>query len=168
MSEKEDLIIRAATEDDTAVILDFIRSLATYEKLLHEVSADEEGLRKNLFERQAAEVLLAESMGSPAGFALFFHNFSTFLGMPGIYIEDLFVHPEFRGRGIGARLLAAIAALAVERGCGRLEWAVLDWNEPAMRFYRRLGAGSRDEWKLFRLTGSSLLELAGTTPLPGE
>ncbi len=153
--------LRFATADDAGLILDFIRQLADYEKLSPEVVADEGLLRQTLFgDRQVAEVVIASYDKEPAGFALFFHNFSTFLGRPGIYLEDLFVIPKLRGRGIGRVLLSYLAQIAVERGCGRLEWSVLDWNEPAIRFYLRLGAQAMDEWTVFRVTGDSLVELA--------
>lgn len=153
--------LRFATADDAGLILAFIRELAEYEQMSHEVVADEAGLRRALFgERRFAEVVLAEEGDQPVGFALFFHNFSTFLGRPGIYLEDLFVRPRARGRGIGKALLAFLAKLAVERGCGRLEWWVLDWNEDAIRFYERLGARGMDEWTIFRLDGSALEDLA--------
>jgi GNAT superfamily N-acetyltransferase len=156
------VVIRPAGPDDTAVILEHIRGLAEYERLSHEVRATEPGLRAALFgPHPGAEVLLAEVEGQPAGFALFFHNFSTFLGQRGIYLEDLFVRPEYRHRGIGRRLLAELAALAVARHCGRLEWSVLDWNAPAIGFYRALGAVPMDEWTVFRLTGDALTRLAG-------
>lgn len=156
------LTIRPATGRDVSLILAFIRELAEYEKLSHEVVATEEGLHESLFgERPAAEVLLAHLGDEPAGFALFFHNFSTFLGQPGIYLEDLYVRPEHRGAGIGWALLAYLARLAKERDCGRLEWWVLDWNEPAIRFYRRLGASPMDDWTIYRLTGAALEEMAG-------
>ncbi len=155
------LRLRFAGEGDTGRVLAFIRELAAYERLAHEVVADEETLRKNLFgARPFAEVVLAELEGETVGFALFFHNFSTFLGRPGIYLEDLFVRPEHRGRGIGTVLLAFLARLAVERGCGRLDWAVLDWNRSAMEFYRGLGARSLDDWKIFRLDGKALESVA--------
>src|SRR5579872_7442819 len=132
--------IRSAVAADVPLILGFIRELAEYEKLAHEVVATEAVLRESLFgARPAAECLIAESGGKPAGFALFFHNFSTFLGKPGLYLEDLYVKPELRGQGVGRKLLAHLARLAVSRGCGRFEWAVLDWNEPAIRFYQGLG-----------------------------
>jgi GNAT superfamily N-acetyltransferase len=154
--------VRMAEEDDTPMILDFIRQLAVYEKLEHEVVADEQRLRATLFgDRSFAEVIIAEHAGEPAGFALFFHNYSTFLARPGLYLEDLFVRPELRGRGIGKLLLQTLARIAVDRGCGRFEWWVLDWNEPAIRFYRRLGAQSMDEWTVFRVTGDALTDLAG-------
>ena len=157
----ESLAIRAAVEADAPLILHFIRRLAEYERLAHEVVATEDGLRRSLFgEKPAAEVVIAEWAGEPTGFALFFHNFSTFLGRPGVYLEDLYVEPAHRGRGIGRALLAYLARLAVERGCGRLEWAVLDWNEPAIRFYRSLGAAPMDEWTVMRVTGDGLRALA--------
>lgn len=153
--------IRAAVEADVPVILKFIRQLADYEKLAHEVVADEAQLRATLFgERAYAEVLLAERAGTPVGFALFFHNYSTFLGRPGIYLEDLFVDPVARGLGVGQALLRRLAQLALERDCGRLEWWVLDSNQPAIEFYRRHGAEPMDDWTVFRVTGPALFELA--------
>jgi GNAT superfamily N-acetyltransferase len=150
-----------ARPEDVPVILNLIRALGEYERLSHEVVATEDGLRTWLFgERPAAEVVLAYVDGSVTGFALFFHNFSTFLGRPGLYLEDLFVVPEWRGRGIGQRLLRHLAELAVERGCGRMEWTVLDWNESALRFYERMGARVMKEWRLCRLTGDSLARVA--------
>jgi GNAT superfamily N-acetyltransferase len=156
-----DLEIHPATEADVPLILTFIRELADYERLSHEVVATEDALRNSLFgERRFAEVLLGYGGWSPAGFALFFHNFSTFLGKPGIYLEDLYVRPEFRGAGIGRALLVHLARLARERGCGRLEWSVLDWNEPAVGFYRGIGASAVDGWTVYRLTGEALEGLA--------
>ena len=156
------LRIREAERGDTALILELIRGLAEYEKLSHEVVATPELLEKWLFgERPVAEVLIAEWEGQARGFALFFHNFSTFLGRPGFYLEDLYVQPEFRGRGIGKGLLLKLAQLAVSRGYGRVEWSVLDWNEPAIQFYKSLGAKPMDEWTVFRLTGDELSQ-AGT------
>lgn len=156
-----ELNLRFAGEADAELILELICGLAEFERLAHEVVADADTLRRFLFGRQpAAEVLIAEYEGRPAGFALFFHNFSTFLGRPGIYLEDLFVRPEFRGRGIGREVLAFLAGLAVERGCGRLEWAVLDWNARAIDFYKRLGARPMEDWTVFRLGGSDLTEFA--------
>lgn len=153
--------IRSAAAADVPDILRLIKALAEYEKLSHEVVATEAALAQALFgPRPAAEVLLAEQDGRSVGFALFFQNFSTFLGKPGIYLEDLFVEPVFRGRGIGRDLLRAIARLAVERGCGRFEWAVLDWNAPAIGFYRSLGARPLDDWTVMRLTGEALDTLA--------
>ncbi|MBK5292432.1 MAG: GNAT family N-acetyltransferase [Acidobacteriia bacterium] len=155
------LRIRNAEPEDTSLILEFIRGLAEYERLLHEMVADEALLRHHLFgAKPMAEVILAEWEGKPAGFALFFHNFSTFLGRPGIYLEDLFVLPGMRGRGIGKALLVHLAGLARERGCGRLEWSVLDWNEPSIGFYKKLGAVAKEEWSIFRVTGEALSRLA--------
>ncbi len=154
-------MIRPAVAADTPTIAALIRALAEYEHLSHAVVLDENQLRAHLFgPRPFAEVLLVEETNEVAGFALFFHNFSTFLGQPGIYLEDLFVRPEYRGRGHGKALLVELARLAVERGCGRLEWAVLDWNEPALRFYRSLGAAPLDDWTLYRLSGDALQTLA--------
>jgi len=153
----EAITIRPAVEADVAVILQFIRDLAKYEHLEHEVIATEGLLREALFgSRPYAEVALACLNGEPVGFALFFHNFSTFLGRPGIYLEDLYVRPEARGHGVGRRVLTWLAATAVSRGCGRLEWAVLDWNEPSIRFYRNLGAVPLDDWTTYRVTGPAL------------
>ncbi|HVR40151.1 MAG TPA: GNAT family N-acetyltransferase [Thermoanaerobaculia bacterium] len=157
-----ELIIRNATEDDVQLILEFIRDLARYERLENEVVATEETLRTTLFGNpRFAEVLIGEANGVPAGFALFFHNFSTFLGRPGIYLEDLFVRPEFRGMGYGRVLLARLAQIAQERNCGRLEWAVLNWNEPAIGFYQSLGAVPMTQWTVYRLKGKPLDDLAG-------
>ena len=153
--------IRSATEEDLPLILYFIKALAEYERLADRVTADEEKLRRTLFGNpRFAEVIIAEDDEKPVGFALFFHNYSTFLAAPGIYLEDLFVNPEARGRGYGKALLARLARIAKERQCGRVEWAVLDWNEPSIKFYRGLGAVSLDDWKIFRLTGSALDALA--------
>ena len=155
------LRIRSAVEADVPLVLRFIRELAEYERLLHEVVATEERLRDTLFgARPAAEVVIAEEDGEPVGFALFFHNYSTFLAQPGLYLEDLYVRPEARGRGAGRALLAHLARLARERGCGRLEWWVLDWNDSAIRFYRSLGARPMDDWTVFRLAGDELARLA--------
>ena len=153
--------IRSATEDDVPLILTLIKELAEYERLSHEVVATEEALRDSLFgERRVAEALLGYLGGNQAGFALFFHSFSTFLGKPGIYLEDLYVRPEFRGAGVGRALLVHLAGLAKERGCGRLEWSVLDWNEPAIGFYRGIGASPVSGWTVYRLTGEALENLA--------
>ena len=153
--------LRVATRDDIALIAHFIRALADYEKLLDEVRLDEGVLAEKLFgPRPYAEVLIGEINGQPEGFALFFHNFSTFEGRPGIYLEDLFVTPEARGSGLGTALLAELARLAVERDCARLEWSVLDWNEPSIGFYKALGARPMDEWTVFRLDGAALTNLA--------
>ncbi len=145
--------IRFATESDIKTILELIKELAHYEKLSNEVSADEIKLKNTLFGKtKYAEVLLAEYNGEPVGHALFFYNYSTFLAKPGIYLEDLFVKPEFRGKGIGKHLLDKLIQIAKEKNCGRVEWAVLDWNESAIRFYENLGAKMMKEWKVFRLT----------------
>ncbi len=153
--------IRAANTDDVGTIFGFIQQLAEYEQLAHEVVASEELLRNNLFgERPYAEVLIAETDGQSAGFALFFHSFSTFLGRPGIYLEDLFVLPEHRGKGLGKALLAALARECERRDCGRLEWSVLDWNAPAIAFYQSLGATPMQGWTVNRVTGEALQRLA--------
>ena len=153
--------IREANEGDVPLILSLIRELAEYEKLSDEVVATEDGLRDSLFgERRYVEVLMAEHDGAPAGFALFFHTSSTFLGKPGIYLEDLYVKPAFRGSGIGKKLLVHLASLAKRRGCGRLEWWVLDWNEPSIGFYKKLGAVPMDDWTVYRVSGSALEDLA--------
>jgi GNAT superfamily N-acetyltransferase len=155
------ITIRPAAEHEVPVILQFIRDLAVYERLEHQMVATPEMLRNTLFgPRPYAEVVFACIDGQPVGFALFFHNYSTFLGRPGIYLEDLYVRPQARGHGVGRRLLSWLAALAVERQCGRLEWSVLDWNEPSIGFYRSLGAVGMDEWRIFRLTGDALTALA--------
>jgi GNAT superfamily N-acetyltransferase len=155
-------MIRPATADDTPAICRLIRGLAEYERLAHEVTLDEARVHAHLFgTRPFAEVLLAEEDGAVVGFALFFHNYSTFLAQPGIYLEDLFVEPARRGKGHGKALLRALARLAVERGCGRLEWSVLNWNESAIRFYESLGAVPMDEWTVYRLTGAALRKVGG-------
>jgi GNAT superfamily N-acetyltransferase len=156
--------ITPATEADVPVILEMIRGLAEYEKLLHVVAATEDQLRRTLFgERPAAEVLLAHGNGEPIGFALFFPNYSTFLAQPGIYLEDLYVKPHARGKGAGLALFVELARIAVARGCGRVEWSVLDWNEPSIQFYRKLGAVAMDDWTTFRLTSEPLARLAAGT-----
>jgi GNAT superfamily N-acetyltransferase len=161
MSSSDDISIRPAGEHEVGVILQFIRDLAKYEHLEHQLVATEDMLRESLFgPRPHAEVVLACLRGEPVGFALYFHNFSTFLGRPGIYLEDLYVRPEARGHGVGRRLLTWLAATAVSRGCGRLEWAVLDWNEPSIQFYRKLGAVAMEEWTTYRVTGIALEQLA--------
>jgi GNAT superfamily N-acetyltransferase len=161
-----DLQIRAAIAADVPLILKLIRALAEYEKLAHEVVATEEDLRRTLFgERPGAEVRIAEWQGKPAGFALFFHNYSTFVGKPGLYLEDLFVLPESRGKGIGKALLVHLAQLAVERGCGRFEWSVLEWNQPAIDFYRSLGAREMSDWRTYRTDGPNLAKLAASKAL---
>lgn len=160
-----DCTVRHATRQDVGLVLAFVRELAEYERLSHEVVATEDDLGHTLFgERPYAEVLLAFVGGAAAGFALFFHNYSTFLGRPGIYLEDLYVRPAHRGSGIGRALLARVARTAVDRGCGRLEWWVLDWNRPAIDFYRRLGATAMDDWTVYRLTGQALTDVAALSP----
>lgn len=155
-----ELTIAPARESDIPLVLEFIRKLAEYERLSTEVMADEAALRESLFgPRPAAEALLAWWAGKPVGFAVFFHSFSTFVGRRGIYLEDLFVLPEFRGRGIGKALLAHLTKIAKDRKCARLEWAVLDWNQPAIDFYRSLGAVPMQDWTVFRLTESKLEEI---------
>ena len=156
-----ELEIRAATEDDVPLILSLIKELAGYERLSHEVVATEETLRASLFgERQVAETLLAHLGDDPAGFALFFYNFSTFLDRPGIYLEDLYVRPEYRGPGVGRALLVHLAGLARHRDCGRLEWSILDWKEPAIGFYESIGASPVSGWTVYRVTGRALEEVA--------
>jgi GNAT superfamily N-acetyltransferase len=157
--------IDRAREHDVPLILELIRGLAEYERLADQAVATEAGVLEALFGPQpAAEVVIAYADNRPAGFALFFHNFSTFLGRRGLYLEDLFVKPEFRRLGIGRRLLAELARIAVERGCGRFEWSVLDWNTPAIEFYKRLGARPLDDWTIFRVTGEALTRLAADPP----
>ena len=156
-----ELEIRAATEGDAPLILSLIKELAEYERLSHEVVATEEALRDSLFgERPVAEVLIGDLGDEAVGFALFFHNFSTFLGKPGIYLEDLYVKPRYRGMGFGRALLVHLARLARERGCGRFEWSVLDWNEPAIGFYKGIGASPVSGWTVYRVTGEALDDLA--------
>ncbi|WP_028079173.1 GNAT family N-acetyltransferase [Solimonas soli] len=158
-----DVRLRAAAVEDCALLLSLIRALAQYEKLEHECVATEAALREHLFgPRPYAEAIIAEAGGEAAGFALFFHHYSTFVGKPGIWLEDLFVQPAFRGFGIGKRLLAEVARIGVERGCGRYEWTVLDWNEPAIRFYDSLGAELKREWIINRVSGAALQRLART------
>jgi GNAT superfamily N-acetyltransferase len=158
-------VIRPARPEDVATVAAFVRELAEYERLSHEVTLKEEDLREHLFgQRRYAEVLIAEEEGAPVGFALFMHNYSTFLARPGIYLEDLFVRPAHRGKGHGKALLQELARIAVERGCGRFEWAVLDWNAPAIEFYKLLGAVPLHDWTVFRVTGDALLKLGGSRP----
>lgn len=154
------LAFRYAERKDTALILRFIKALAEYEKMLDEVVATEEILEEWIFDKQKAEVIFAVAEGKEVGFALFFHNFSTFLGRAGIYLEDLFVLPEHRGKGYGKALLKKLAAIAVERECGRLEWWCLDWNRPSIDFYLSLGAEPMSDWTVYRIAGDTLLELA--------
>ena len=161
MTVKPALRIERATEKDVPLILRLIKGLSEYEKLAHEVTATEAGLRETLFgARPAADVIIAYAGDTPAGFALFFPNYSTFLGKPGLYLEDLFVRPEYRGQGLGLALMKRLAAIAVERGCGRFEWSVLDWNEPAIGFYQSLGARLMDGWSIVRVTREALTKLA--------
>ncbi len=155
------LKIRSAKKEDAELILDFIRQLAVYEKRLHEVIASKNDIIDAIFNRKIAEAIIAEYKGRPAGFAIFFYNFSTFLGKPGIYIEDLFVNPEHRGKGIGKLLFASIAKLAVERKCCRIEWTVLHWNEPSIKFYENIGAQLKDEWVIYKMSGDALTDIAG-------
>ncbi len=157
----DDFIIRKAEKADVSLVLDFIKKLAAYERLSHEVVATEEQLEKYLFgEEQVAEVVIGYYRDVPVGFALYFYNFSTFLAKPGIYLEDLYVLEEQRGMGFGKALLTYLARLAVEKDCGRLEWAVLDWNEPSIKFYKSLGANTMDEWLVNRLSGDGLVKLS--------
>jgi GNAT superfamily N-acetyltransferase len=157
----ENFIIRESNSSDVPIIFNFIKGLAAYEKLSHEVVATEEGLRRTLFgDNPKAEVILGYYKNDPVAFALFFYNYSTFLGKPGIYLEDLFVLPEMRGKGFGKVMLAYLAKLAKERDCGRLEWSVLDWNEPALKFYKSIGARKMEEWTTQRLDGDALSNLA--------
>jgi GNAT superfamily N-acetyltransferase len=158
-------LLRFAGAEDAPLALEFIRELAEYEHLLDQMQATEDSIRKYVFEEKKAEVIIAEYDGAPAGFALFFYNFSTFLGRPGLYIEDLFVKPPFRGKRLGKLLLTFIAHLAAERNCGRLEWACLDWNEPSIAFYKSQGARPLSEWTSYRVTGEELKALAGEFPL---
>jgi len=156
------MIVREATRDDVAFVVDAIRGLAEYEKLEHECASSAGLLERHVFgEPRYAEILIGEIDGERAGYALFFHTYSTFLTRPGVYLEDLFVRPDHRRRGLGRALLTRVAGLAVERGCGRLEWAVLDWNEPAIAFYRSLGAGPLEDWTTYRITGEALARLGG-------
>ncbi len=158
---RSDIRIRAAEPADAGLILALIRELAEYEKLAGDVVASEAGLTEQLFgPTPRADVLIVEVGDEPAGFALFFHNFSTFLGKPGLYLEDLFVRPAFRGLGLGKQLMVRLAQIAIERDCGRFEWWVLDWNTPAIEFYRRLGAVAMDEWTVQRVSGDALIALA--------
>ena len=151
---------RYANETDVALILYFIKELAEYEKMSDEVVATEELLKEWIFEKKKAEVIFALEDGNEVGFALFFHNFSTFLGRAGIYLEDLFVKPEYRGKGYGKALLKKLAEIAVERGCGRLEWSCLDWNKPSIEFYLSLGAEQMSDWTTYRITGDTLRKMA--------
>ena len=159
--------LRSPTVDQVHLVHQFIRELAEYEKLLHECSVTVEALTESLFgDRPHAETLLAFLDDKPIGFCLFFHNYSTFLGKPGLYLEDLYIQPEYRNRGFGKVMLAHLAALAIERGCGRFEWSVLAWNEPSIAFYRKIGAEPLDGWLLQRVTGEALTSLALSSPAP--
>lgn len=155
-----ELSFRYAQPEDVGLILQFIRELADYEQLLHEVVATEEILTEWIFQKQKAEVIFALEEGKEVGFALFFHNFSTFLGRSGVYLEDLYVRPEYRGKGYGKGLLKALARIAVARGCGRLEWWCLDWNKPSINFYRSLGAEPMSDWTVYRIAGDTLKQMA--------
>jgi GNAT superfamily N-acetyltransferase len=169
MNIQSNFEIRPARVEDVPVILGLIRELATYERAPDEVTATEEQLVDVLFgEKPVAEVLLAFEEKSPVGFAVFFHNFSTWLGRPGLYLEDLFVKPDKRGKGFGRALLVDLAKIARDRGCGRMEWAVLDWNEPAIKFYRSLGAKPMEEWTVFRLTYDGIAKLAQSESIAKE
>ncbi|MDR1625718.1 MAG: GNAT family N-acetyltransferase [Spirochaetia bacterium] len=154
------IVVRPAEEKDTPLVFEFVRGLAEYERLLDQLAATEEDLRRFIFEEKRAEVLIAEYGGRAAGFALFFSTFSTFVGKPGIYIEDLFVKPEFRKKGLGKRLFASVAEIALQRNCGRLEWACLDWNTPSIDFYVSQGAQPLSQWTSYRITGEKLKRLA--------
>nr|WP_202630846.1 GNAT family N-acetyltransferase [Pallidibacillus pasinlerensis] len=156
----EDFCLRFAKEQDISLIFQFIKELAIYEKMLDEVVATEEILYESLFEKKVAEVIIAEYKEEPVGFALFFHNFSTFVGRPGLYLEDLYIKPEMRGKGFGKTILAYLAHLAVERNCGRMEWSCLDWNEPSIKFYKAMGAVPMNEWTVYRLHDQTLENLA--------
>ena len=160
MAQQEKLYIRFADETDAPLILDFIRGLAEYERMENEVIATCDLLREGLFEKKKAEVLIGELDGQPVAFALFFHSFSTFLGRAGIYLEDLFVIPEARGKGIGNAMLRYLAKLTIERGCGRLEWSCLDWNKPGIDFYMAAGAEAMSDWTVYRLAGNTLTDFA--------
>jgi GNAT superfamily N-acetyltransferase len=156
----EHILLRFAEEKDIALILEFIRGLAEYEHLLDMVEVKEADIKEYVFEKKLIEVVIGEYDGTPAGFALFFHNFSTFLGKPGIFIEDIFVKPEMRGRGLGKVLFSFLAKIAVERNCGRLEWSCLNWNKPSIDFYKSQGAQAMDEWTIYRITGKGIKKLA--------
>jgi GNAT superfamily N-acetyltransferase len=156
-----DLIFRFAEEKDIPLLLSLIKELAIYEKMLDQVSATEESLKKSLLgERKHAEAIIPEYEGNPVGYAIFFHNFSTFEGKPGLYLEDIYVKPEYRGKGIGKALLSYLAKIALERGCARFEWVVLDWNEPSIQFYKSLGAKPQDEWIIYRMEDKAMQKLA--------
>lgn len=156
----EDFTLRFAGEEDIPVILSFIKELAAYEEMLDQVVATEEILKQTLFEQKKAEVLIGEYKGEAVSFALFFHNFSTFLGRPGLYLEDVYVKPNMRKKGIGKAILSTLAQIALERNCGRFEWSCLDWNEPSINFYKNMGAAPMDQWTVYRVSGESLEKLA--------
>ncbi|MBW4617096.1 MAG: GNAT family N-acetyltransferase [Desmonostoc vinosum HA7617-LM4] len=161
MTLHNDLILRFAEPSDCGVLFELIQGLAEYEKLSHAVTGDALALQEHLFgSRRYAEAILAEYAGQAVGFALFLHNYSTFLTKPGIYLEDLFVLPKYRRKGIGKAMLTKLAQIAVERNCGRLEWSVLDWNESAQEFYRNMGASILDDWRICRVTGETMMQLA--------
>ncbi len=162
-SDKE-LKIRFAKKEDTGILLDFIKRLAVYEKRSGSVTATEEDIKRTIFEKKIAEAVIAEYEGAPAGFAIFFYNFSTFMGKPGIYIEDLFVNEELRGRGVGKAIFSFLADLAVRRDCAMLEWTVLKWNTPSIRFYEKTGAKNKEEWLIYRLDKESLKDVAMQKP----
>ena len=159
-TERNDFSIRSATREDTALILQLIKELADYESMIDLVVATEETLEDSLFHKRNAEVIIAEYQQKPIGYALFFHNFSTFLGRSGLYIEDIYIKPEMRGKGFGSNLLIYLSALAKERNCGRLEWCCLNWNEPSIKFYQQMGAIPMSDWTIFRLQGEALDKLA--------
>ena len=159
-TSSEKFKLRFAEENDVGVVLDFIKELATYEEMLDKVVATKEGLHEALFVKKAAEVIIGEYEGQPVGFMLFFHNFSTFLGKAGIYLEDLYIKPEVRGQGLGKIFLSYLAKLAKERDCGRLEWWCLDWNKPSIEFYKSLGAQAMEDWTVYRISGENLQNLA--------
>ncbi|WP_105205547.1 GNAT family N-acetyltransferase [Neobittarella massiliensis] len=154
--------LRAATEDDVPLVLQFIKALAAYEKMSDEVVATVDSVRRSVFEQGRAKVLIGELEGQPVAFALYFYNYSTFLGRSGLYLEDLFVYPPYRGKGLGKAIFATLAKIAVDEGCGRMEWVCLDWNQPSIAFYRGMGAVSMDEWSTYRLTADKLQKLAET------
>jgi len=160
MINDEKFTLRFAGADDTAIVLEYIKRLAKYEKMEEQVVADEQSLSYWMFEKEKAESLIAEYDGNPIGFALFFHNFSTFLGRAGIYVEDIFIDEEYRGKGFGGAIIRRLSEIALERGCGRVEWRCLDWNKPSIDFYQSIGAESLDEWISFRLDESKILSLA--------
>jgi GNAT superfamily N-acetyltransferase len=160
----EHRLLRFAGPEDCALILGFVRELAEYEKLSDTVTATEENFKKYIFDEKKAEAVIAEYDGNPAGFALYFHTFSTFVGKPGMYLEDLFVKPAYRGKGLGKLLLGFLAKIAVDRGYGRLEWACLNWNEPSIKFYKSQGARPLDEWTTYRVTGEALTTLGAAFP----